>query len=146
MKTYMRTEKDLASRKWYIFDADGKVLGRLATQIANTLRGKRKIDYTPHMDSGDFVVCINATKVKLTGNKMTDKIYYKHNFQLGKLKETPANEMLKKHPEDVIKLAVKGMLPKNRLGRALLSKLKVYPGAEHPHKAQTPGKAPELFA
>ena len=138
MKTIMRTNKDLEKRVWKLYDAEGKVLGRLATEIANTLRGKRKVDFTPHADSGDFVVVINASKVKFTGKKLDNKIYYKHTFRLGGLVKTVAKVLLEKHPEEVITRAVKGMLPKNILGRRLLRKLKVYPGAEHPHAAQKP--------
>ena len=138
MKTYVRTVKDLSGRKWFIVDAQDKILGRLATQIANTLRGKRKVDFTPHIDSGDFVIVINASKIKLTGSKPQKKIYYKHTFRLGGLKQVVAEDLIKRHPDEVIKRAVKGMLPKNILGRQLLRKLKVYPGAEHPHVAQQP--------
>lgn len=138
MKTIMKTKKDLANRKWCLFDAKDKVLGRLATRIADKLRGKDKADFTPHMDSGDFVIVINAEKVKLTGTKLDKKVYYKHTFRPGGLKTVTARDLLAKHPEDLVVNAVRGMLPKNRLGRQLLSKLKVYPKAEHPHAAQKP--------
>ncbi len=125
-------------RKWVIVDAAGKPLGRIATEVALMLRGKRKPTFTPHVDTGDFVVVVNAKKVVLTGHKLTDKKYYRHSAWVGSLKETTAGELLDKHPDRVIKFAVKGMLPKNRLGRKLLTKLKVYAGADHPHGAQKP--------
>ena len=125
-------------RNWVIVDATGKPLGRIATEVALMLRGKRKPQYTPHVDTGDFVVVVNARKVRLTGKKLTDKKYYRHSAWVGSLKETTAGDMLEKHPDRVIKYAVKGMLPKNRLGRKMLTKLKVYAGADHPHGAQKP--------
>ncbi|MBN1225710.1 MAG: 50S ribosomal protein L13 [Deltaproteobacteria bacterium] len=137
MATYS-AKKGEVERSWYIIDAENKVLGRLATKIATILRGKHKPVVTPHMDTGDFVVVINAKKVHLTGRKLTDKIYYRHSGYPGGLKSMSAEEMLKKKPEDIIKLAVRGMLPKNKLGRKQLTKLKVYSGSHHPHKAQTP--------
>ncbi len=137
MKTYTPKPQDI-QRDWYIVDADDKILGRLATQIALRLRGKHKPEYTPYVDNGDFIVVVNAAKIKVTGKKMTDKIYKKHTGHMGGLKETPLKDMLAKKPEDVIILAVKGMLPKTRLGRALLKKLKVYAGTEHPHSSQQP--------
>jgi large subunit ribosomal protein L13 len=125
-------------RQWYIVDAADRPLGRLATEVAQVLRGKRKPIFTPHVDTGDFVVVINARQVKLTGKKLRDKKYYRHSEWMGSLKATTAGEMLEKHPDRVIRLAVKGMLPKNTLGRRVLAKLKVYPGKEHPHGAQKP--------
>lgn len=125
-------------RKWHLVDASGKVLGRLATRIALLLMGKRKSIYAPHLDVGDFVVVINAEKVKLTGNKLEKKIYYHHSGYPGGLKEKTAKELLEKHPERLIKLAVKRMLPKNKLGRKMLKRLKVYAGDKHPHIAQKP--------
>jgi large subunit ribosomal protein L13 len=125
-------------RNWVIVDAAGKPLGRIATEVALMLRGKRKPQFTPHVDTGDFVVVVNARKVRLTGHKLTDKKYYRHSAWIGSLKETTAGDMLEKHPDRVIKFAVKGMLPKNRLGRKLLTKLKVYAGSDHPHGAQKP--------
>ncbi len=139
MKTYMaKFEPD--KRKWYLIDAKGKVLGRVATEAARILRGKNKPTFTPHVDCGDFVVVVNAKYVKLTGRKWEQKKYYRHSGYIGGLKEVKASEMVKKHPERLIVHAVKGMLPKNRLGNRLITKLKVYPEAEHPHKAQNPVK------
>ncbi len=139
MKTYMaKFEPD--KRKWYLIDAKGKVLGRVATEAARILRGKNKPTFTPHVDCGDFVVVVNAKYVKLTGRKWEQKKYYRHSGYIGGLKEVKASEMVKKHPERLIVRAVKGMLPKNRLGNRLITKLKVYPEAEHPHKAQNPVK------
>ncbi len=126
------------SRDWYVVDVDGKVLGRVATQIANILRGKNKPTFTPSVDTGDFVIVVNAEKIALTGNKMADKMYYSHSGFPGGIKEINAEKLLQKKPEDVIKKAVKGMLPKNKLSRHMLSKLKIYTGSEHPHKAQQP--------
>lgn len=125
-------------RKWYVIDAEGKVLGRLASEIANVLRGKRKPIFTPHVDCGDFVIVINADKVVLTGNKLNQKIHAYHTGYPGGRKEIVYAEMMEKRPEKVIELAVKGMLPKNRLGRKMIKKLKVYTGNEHPHAAQAP--------
>jgi large subunit ribosomal protein L13 len=136
-KTFTPKADDI-ERRWYVVDAEGKVLGRLATEIARVVRGKHKPHFTPHLDTGDFVIVINAEKVRLTGNKLEGKIYYKHSGYTGSLKETPAGKMLEKHPERVIMHAVRGMLPKNRLGRKLLTKVKVYKGPEHPHEAQRP--------
>jgi large subunit ribosomal protein L13 len=127
-------------RKWILVDADGQVLGRLATQIAVRLRGKHLPCFTPHVDTGDFVVVINAEKVRLTGNKWEQKTYYRHTGYMGGLKSTTAKKLNQEKPERLIMLAVKGMLPKNRLGRQLLKKLKVYNGSEHPHEAQNPEK------
>ena len=138
MKTYFAKKEEFTDKKWYIIDAEGKVLGRIVTEIANILRGKNKPAYTPHVDTGDFVVVINAEKVKLTGKKMLQKVYYRHSGYIGGLKSMTAKEMLEKKPEEVIQHAVKGMLPKNRLGRKMYKKLKVYKGTEHPHEAQEP--------
>jgi large subunit ribosomal protein L13 len=137
MKTFMAKKQDV-KRKWHLVDAKGKVLGRLATDVANVLRGKDQPIFTPHVDTGDFVVVVNAEKVKLTGKKLDDKIYYHHTRYPGGLKSTTAKDLLQKKPEEVIKRAVRGMLPKNRLGRQIIKKLKVYPGPEHPHQAQNP--------
>ncbi|MBW8005837.1 MAG: 50S ribosomal protein L13 [candidate division NC10 bacterium] len=125
-------------RRWYVVNAQGKVLGRLATEVASVLRGKRKPQFTPHVDTGDFVIVVNAEKVRLTGKKLVQKIYYRASGYPGGLKATPAGAMLKKHPERVIQHAVRGMLPKTKLGDALYRKLKVYAGEKHPHRAQNP--------
>ncbi len=127
-------------RKWWVVDAQDVVLGRLATRVANVLRGKHKASYTPHVDMGDFVVVVNADKVKLTGRKLTDKTYYWYTGYVGGMKDASAREMLERRPETVIKLAVKRMMNDNRLNRRLLTKLKVYRGAEHPHTSQSPQK------
>jgi len=138
MKTYV-PKPDEVNRDWVVVDASNQVLGRLATEIATLLRGKHKPEFTPHLDTGDFVVVVNARRVRLTGNKEHDKIYYRHTTgRPGSLKRETAAEALAKHPERVIERAVWGMLPKNRLGRRLLRKLKVYSGPEHPHEAQQP--------
>ena len=137
MKTYLTPAKEI-ERKWYVVDASGKVLGRVASEIARRLRGKHKPNYSTFMDVGDFVVVINADKVRLTGKKWDDKIYYRHSGYMGGLKQMTAKEMLEKKPEELIRKAVRGMLPKNTLGRAQLKKLKVYAGGEHPHEAQRP--------
>jgi len=137
MKTYV-PKKDELEKKWWLIDAEGKVLGRLATEIAVLLRGKKNPKYIDFMDSGDFVVVINAEKVKVTGKKMEQKKYYSHSGYPGGLKERTLKELLAKKPEEVIKKAVWGMIPKNRLGRSIYKKLKVYRGAEHPHQAQKP--------
>ncbi len=137
MRTYVPKEGEI-SREWVVMDAADQVLGRLATEVARLLRGKHKPDYTPHLDTGDFVVVVNAERVKLTGAKLDDKVYYRHSGRPGSLKSETARERLDKHPERVIQAAVWGMLPKNRLGRKLLRKLKVYSGPEHPHDAQQP--------
>ena len=139
MKTYMAKKEEI-EKKWYIVDASDKIVGRLATKIATILRGKHKPSYTPHVDTGDFVIVVNAEKVKFTGNKLDQKKYYKHTGYMGGIKETTAKDMLQKKPEEIIRHAVKGMLPKNRLGRKLLKKLKIYRGEEHPHQAQQPEK------
>jgi len=139
MKTLIPNEAEL-DRKWYLVDAEDKVLGRLASQIASRLRGKHKPVYTPHADTGDFIVVINAEKVTLTGSKATGKIYYHHTGHIGGIKEITAEKLLAKKPVEVLRLAVKGMLPKNSLGRRQLRKLKIYAGHEHPHDAQKPEK------
>ncbi len=136
-KTYF-AKKDELEKKWYVVDATDKALGRLAVEVAKVLTGKNKPTYTPHEDTGDFVVVVNAEKVALSGNKINDKIYYHHSAYMGNLKEMNAKDMLKKHPEKVVELAVKGMVPRGVLGRSMLKKLKVYRGAEHPHSAQKP--------
>jgi large subunit ribosomal protein L13 len=137
MKTYVATPQD-RERNWVLIDADGKTLGRLATQIADVLRGKRKPTYTPHVDVGDFVVVTNAEKIVVTGDKLHQKMYYRHSGYPGGLKKRTLNDMLERRPEEVIRLAVKGMLPRNRLARRQLTKLKVYAGPDHPHAAQQP--------
>ncbi|MBX3709342.1 MAG: 50S ribosomal protein L13 [Gammaproteobacteria bacterium] len=137
MKTYFATSEN-TEHKWYVVDASDKVLGRLATQIAKYLRGKHKPEYTPHADVGDYVVVINASKVKVTGNKEQDKVYYRHSGYPGGLKETTFEKLRAKDSTQLIEIAVKGMMPKNPLGRAMLRKLKVYAGLEHPHSAQQP--------
>jgi large subunit ribosomal protein L13 len=137
VKTYVAKPTD-RERNWLLVDATGQTLGRLATQIANALRGKRKPEYTPHIDTGDFVVVVNAEKIAVTGNKLADKTYYRHSGYPGGLRTRTLQEMLDRRPEEVIRLAVKGMLPRNRLARKQLTKLKVYAGPEHPHAAQKP--------
>ncbi len=137
MKTFFPKNEEVV-KNWYVVDAEGLVLGRLAAKLAMILRGKDKPTFTPHTDTGDFVVVINAEKVKLTGNKLADKMYERHSGYPGGLTVLNARTMLSKKPEDVITLAVKGMLPKNILGRHMLKKLKVYKGSQHPHKAQMP--------
>ncbi|MDU7151928.1 MULTISPECIES: 50S ribosomal protein L13 [Peptoniphilus] len=137
MKSYMAKANEV-ERKWYVIDAEGKVLGRLASEIASVLRGKRKPIFTPHVDCGDFVIVINADKVVLTGDKLNQKIHAYHTGYPGGRKEVVYAEMMAKRPEKVIELAVKGMLPKSRLGRQMIKKLKVYAGPEHPHAAQSP--------
>ena len=139
MKTYSLKVKDV-QKKWYIVDADGKTLGRLASQIAAVLRGKRKPTFTPHMDMGDNVIVVNAEKVQLTGRKAEQKEYYRHSGYPGGMKVTAYSDMIKSKPERVISIAVKGMLPHNRLGRAMLKHLKVYRGSDHPHESQKPEK------
>ena len=139
MKTYVASTED-RDRQWVVVDAEGQTLGRLATRIADALRGKRKPTYTPHIDVGDFVVVVNAEKISVTGAKRTEKLYHRHSGFPGGLRTRTLTEMLDKRPEEVIRLAVKGMLPKNRLGRKQLTKLKVYAGPEHPHAAQKPQK------
>jgi large subunit ribosomal protein L13 len=130
------------TREWYLVDADGRNLGRLATQIADTLRGKNKAQYTPHVDTGDFVVVVNAEKIAVTGKKLDDKLYRRHSGYPGGLKERPLREELARRPTEVLRKAVKGMMPRNRLARAQLTKLKIYAGPEHPHEAQAPKPLP----
>lgn len=137
MKTYSAKPQDIR-RQWHLVDADGKTLGRLATEIARRLRGKHKPEYTPHMDTGDYIVVVNAEKVHVTGNKLADKMYYRHTGYIGNLKSTNLEKLLASHPDRVIQQAVKGMMPKGPLGRAMLAKLKIYAGGEHPHTAQQP--------
>ena len=137
MKTYQATKEEL-DRKWYLVNAEGKVLGRLSTELAKILKGKNKPTYTPHLDTGDFVIVVNAGKVTLTGKKLKDKIYYHHTGYPGGIKQTSAEKLLAKKPTEIIRIAVKGMLPKNSLGRQMLRKLKIYPGPDHPHEAQKP--------
>jgi len=134
----MKKEEALSQRRWYVIDAQGKVLGRMATEIAKVLRGKHKPTFTPNQDTGDFVIVVNARSVKLTGTKLGQKVYFRHTEYPGGIRERTAAQMLEKKPEDLIRLAVKGMLPKNRLSRKLVTKLKVYAGPEHPHDAQKP--------
>jgi large subunit ribosomal protein L13 len=137
VKTFVATPST-RERNWLLVDANGQTLGRLATQIADALRGKTKPEYTPHCDTGDFVVVINAEKIAVTGNKRADKKYYRHSGYPGGIKERSLNDMLERRPEEVIRKAVKGMLPRNRLARKQLTKLKVYAGPDHPHTAQQP--------
>jgi len=137
MKTYQAKKEEL-EYKWYLVNADGKVLGRMATELAKILKGKNKPTYTPHLDTGDFVIVVNAGKVTLTGKKMKDKIYYHHTGYPGGIKEMTAEKLLAKKPTEMIRMAVKGMLPKNSLGRQMLRKLKIYTGPNHPHEAQGP--------
>jgi large subunit ribosomal protein L13 len=137
MKTYVATPST-RERDWLLVDAEGKTLGRLATQIANALRGKRKPEYTPHIDVGDFVIVVNAEKIAVTGNKREHKVYRRHSGYPGGLRQRNLGQMLERRPEEVIRLAVRGMLPRTRLGRAQFRKLKVYAGPDHPHEAQKP--------
>ena len=136
-KTYSAKPEEV-ERKWYIVDATDQTLGRMATQIATILRGKHKPMFTPHIDCGDYVIVINAEKIHVTGNKLENKMYYRHSGYPGGLRETPLKKMLERHPDRVISEAVRRMLPKNNLGRLMLKKLKVYRGVEHPHEAQQP--------
>lgn len=137
MKTYS-AKNETATHNWFVVDAAGKTLGRLASNVAIRLRGKHKPEYTPHIDTGDYIVIINADQIKVTGNKSKDKIYYSHSGFVGGLKEITFEKLLAKNPMKVIEIAIKGMLPKNPLGRAMYRKLKVYAGVEHPHTAQQP--------
>ena len=137
MKTYSAKPGEI-TREWYLVDAEGKTLGRLATQIADTLRGKRKPKYTPHVDTGDFVIVVNAEKIQVTGNKLDQKRYYRHSGYPGGLRSRTLREQLDRRPTEVLRVAVKGMLPKNRLARQQITKLKIYAGPEHPHEAQNP--------
>jgi len=139
MKSTEFFTKQDANQEWHVVDAENQVLGRLATRVASVLRGKHKPSFTPNADVGDFVIVVNAEKVKLTGNKMTDKTYYRHTGYIGGLKETTAGKVIaSKHPERLVEWAVRGMLPKSRLGDRLFTKLKVYAGPDHPHRAQKP--------
>jgi large subunit ribosomal protein L13 len=137
MKTYQAKKEEL-DHQWYLVDAEGKVLGRLATELAMILRGKNKPTFTPHVDTGDFLIVVNTRKVVLTGKKMKDKIYYHHTGYPGGIKEISAEKLLAKKPTEMLRIAVKGMLPKNSLGRQMLRKLKIYAGPDHPHEAQKP--------
>ena len=137
MKTYM-ANPDKIERKWYVVDAEGATLGRLASEIAKVLRGKNKPEYTPHIDTGDYVIVVNAEKVKVTGKKLQQKVYYNHSDDVGGMRETTLAELLAKKPEKVIELAVKGMLPKGPMGRDMIKKLHVYAGPEHANQAQKP--------
>ncbi len=137
MKTYSAKPGEV-TREWYLVDAEGKTLGRLATQIADTLRGKRKPQYTPHVDTGDFVIVVNAEKIAVTGNKLDQKRYYRHSGYPGGIRSRTLREQLERRPTEVLRVAVKGMLPKNRLARQQITKLKIYAGPEHPHEAQNP--------
>lgn len=138
MKTTQVAKKEDVTRDWYLVDVDNKVLGRVATEIANVLRGKNKPTFTPSVDTGDFVIVVNAEKIALTGKKLSDKTYYSHSLYPGGLKEISAGKLMEKKPEELLKKAVKGMLPKNKLARHMLKKLKIYAGAAHPHEAQMP--------
>ncbi len=139
MQTYQMDVKEArAQRRWYIVDADGKVLGRLASEVAKVLRGKHKPSFSPHLDGGDFIIVVNARGVKLTGKKLEKKVYYRHSEYPGGIRLTTAEKMLGSKPESLFRLAVKGMLPKNRLGRKLITRLKVYAESVHPHEAQRP--------
>ena len=137
MKTFSPTPKDI-KHDWYVVDAQDQVLGRLASQIAHRLRGKHKPEFAPHVDNGDFIIVINCEKIKVTGTKMTNKLYRRHSGWVGGLRTTALGDMLREKPERLIMMAVRGMLPKNKLGHAILKKLKVYAGPEHPHAAQNP--------
>jgi large subunit ribosomal protein L13 len=137
VRTYA-ANSETRQRDWYVVDAEGKTLGRLATRIADTLRGKRKPEYTPHVDTGDFVIVVNAEKVAVTGNKLRDKRYWRHSGYPGGIRSRTLEEMLERRPEEVIRKAVRGMLPRNRLARKQLTKLKIYAGPDHPHAAQQP--------
>jgi large subunit ribosomal protein L13 len=141
MRTYNAKPGEI-ERNWYVVDADGQTLGRLATQIADTLRGKRKPQYTPHVDTGDFVVVVNAEKIRVTGKKLDEKLYRRHSGYPGGLRSRPLRDELERRPTEVLRKAVKGMLPRNRLGRAQLTKLKIYAGPDHPHGAQAPKPLP----
>ena len=142
MKTFSAKAEEI-NREWFLIDAEGKTLGRMASEIALRLRGKHKPEFTPHVDTGDYIVVVNAEKLHVTGNKMNDKMYHHHTGYVGNLKSIALKDLLAKHPERVIEKAVKGMLPKNSLGRQMYRKLKVYSGSEHPHAAQEP-KALEI--
>lgn len=137
MKTFS-AKPETVKRDWFVIDATDKVLGRLATEVASRLRGKHKAEYTPHVDTGDYIVIVNAEKIRVTGKKEKDKFYHKHSGYIGGMKSTALGKMRQEHPERIIEIAVKGMLPKNPLGRAMFRKLKVYAGPEHQHQAQQP--------
>ena len=137
MKTFSAKNEEV-ERDWYLVDATGKTLGRLATDIASRLRGKHKVEFTPHVDTGDYIVVINADKIRVTGNKLKDKMYHRYTGYIGNLKSMPLEKLLKEKPERVLQLAVKGMLPRNPLGRKMFTKLKVFAGAQHDHEAQQP--------
>ena len=137
MKTFSAKPAEVR-RDWYVVDATGKTLGRLSTEIARRLRGKHKPEYTPHVDTGDYIVVVNAEKIRVTGNKLKDKMYHHHTGYIGNLKSVPLDKLLETHPERVLERAVKGMLPRGPLGRKMLSKLRVFAGPEHPHAAQQP--------
>jgi len=137
MKTFS-AKAETVRRDWYLVDADGKTLGRLATEVARRLRGKHKAVYTPHVDTGDYIVIVNAEKIRVTGRKLKDKMYHHHTGYIGHMKSEPLEKLLQRAPEQAIELAVKGMLPRNPLGRRMLKKLKVVRGAQHPHEAQQP--------
>ncbi len=139
MKTFSAKKEDV-QRRWVVVDAEDVVLGRLASQVAGIIRGKNKPIFTPHVDTGDFVIVVNAEKIRLTGNKLDQKFYYRHSGYPGGIRGISARDLLEKKPEMLVKNAVRGMLPKNRLGRQMIGKLKIYAGAEHPHKAQQPEK------
>ena len=141
MKTHL-PKVNLDQRKWHVIDADGMVLGRLAAQVADVLRGKNKPVFTPHLDAGDFVVVVNAEKIAVTGKKLDEKLYYRHSGYPGGLRARTLREQLERQPTEVLRKAVKGMLPRNRLGRQQLTKLKIYAGPEHPHEAQAPKPLP----
>jgi large subunit ribosomal protein L13 len=142
MKTWNAKTHEV-ERRWYVVDAEGQTLGRLATRIADTLRGKKKPEYTPHIDTGDFVVVVNAEKIAVTGKKREQKIYYRHSGYPGGLRERTLSEELERRPTEVLRKAVKGMLPRNRLARQQITKLKIYAGPEHPHSAQNPDPLPD---
>jgi large subunit ribosomal protein L13 len=137
MKTFSAKAEDVR-RDWYVVDATNKTLGRLSTEIARRLRGKHKVEYTPHVDTGDYIVVVNAEKIRVTGNKMKDKMYYRYTGYIGNLKSMPLEKMMKEKPERALELSVKGMMPRNPLGRKMLSKLRVFAGPEHSHEAQQP--------
>jgi large subunit ribosomal protein L13 len=137
MKTFSAKPEDVR-RDWFVVDATDKILGRLATELASRLRGKHKPEFTPHVDTGDYIVVVNAARIRVTGNKMADKMYYRHTGYIGNLKSISLEKLMEKSPEQVITIAVKGMLPKNSLGRAMLKKLRVFAGPEHSHAAQQP--------
>lgn len=139
MKTYSAKPREI-EQKWCLVDANGKVVGRLASEVAKILRGKNKPQFTPHVDTGDFVIVVNAAKIVMTGKKLAQKVYYHHSGYPGGIKSAKASDLIKQKPQEVIRHAIAGMLPKNSLGRKLLKKVKIYPGSEHPHKAQMPSE------